>query len=141
MSKHGFTLIELVLVVGLMLIIVTATGSVRSSWYLSGNFDITVSQIVSSLRKSQTYAIDNKSNATWGVCLTGGVVRLFSGSCLSPTVKNDFSLPSGVLVTGLSTVTFSKYRGEPSALTTINITSGSQSKDVSINLLGGMDIN
>lgn len=139
--RQGFTLIELVLVVGLIMIVATATMSIGSSWYNLNNFDNAFNMTLSSLRKAQAYAIDNKNNSVWGVCLTGRTIRLFSGSCASPTIKNDYQLPDNAVISGLSTVTFSSRRGEPSASQSIILTVADKTKTISINLLGGIDIN
>jgi Tfp pilus assembly protein FimT len=139
--RSGFTLIELVLVVGLMMIVATASMSIGSSWYNLNNFDSAFSMTVSSLRKAQAYAIDKKNNTTWGVCLSDRTIRLFSGSCASPVIKNDYLLPDNAVISGLSTVTFSNLRGEPSSAQTITLTVAGKSKTISINLLGGFDIN
>jgi len=139
--KLGFTLVEVVLVVGIILLVATAAAPLSGQWYSLNNFDSTVSMVVSSLRKAQAYAIEKNSSATWGVCLTGDVVRLFSGSCASPIVSNDYNLPSDVTVSGLSIVTFSSLRGEPSNAQSITITGNGKSKTIVINILGGYDIN
>ncbi len=139
--SRGFTLIEIVLVVGLILVVISATIPLGGNWYSVNNFDSAHSMVLSSLRKSQAFAIDKKNNTTWGVCLTGTTIRLFSGTCASPDIKNDYLLPANVTVSGLSTVTFSNLRGEPSSAQTITISGGGKTKTISINLLGGFDIN
>jgi prepilin-type N-terminal cleavage/methylation domain-containing protein len=139
--RQGFTLIELLIVIGVLLVVFTVTMPIGSNWYNLNNFDSALGVTLSSLRKAQAYAIDKKDNATWGVCLTSNTIRLFSGSCASPNIKNDYQLPSDVTVTGLSTVTFSQLRGEPSSSQSIVITGSGKSKTIDINLLGGFDIN
>lgn len=139
--QRGFTLVELLIVVGILLTVFTVTMPIGSNWYNLNNFDSALGVTLSNLRKAQAYAIDKKDNATWGVCLTGSTIRLFSGSCASPNIKNDYQLPSDVTVSGLSTVTFSQLRGEPSSAQTISIVGSGKSKTININLLGGFDIN
>ena len=138
---RGFTLVEIMIVIGLILIVISATLPLGGNWYRLNNFDSVYNLTLSSLRKAQAYAIDKKNNTVWGVCLTGSTIRLFAGTCASPTIKNDYSLPSDITVSGLSTVTFSNLRGEPSAPQTITIDSGDKTKTITINLLGGIDIN
>ncbi len=137
----GFTLIEVILVVGLVLLVSSAAFPIGANWYGLNNFDSTFNIVLSSLRKAQAFAIDDKSNTTWGVCLTGSTIRLFSGSCSTPTVANDYLLPTNIGVSGLSTVTFSNLRGELTSAQTITLSGSGKSKTISINLLGGIDIN
>lgn len=138
--NKGFSFIEIILVVGLMLIVASAVTPIGSNWYSLNNFDSIFNSTLSSLRKAQSFAIDKKSNTTWGVCLTGSIIRFFSGTCNSPVIKNDYQLPNDITVSGLSTVTFSNLRGEPSSAQSIIISGGGKSKTISINLLGGFDI-
>lgn len=141
--KHlsGFTLVEMLLVVALLLIVSASALPLSAGWFSLGNFDSAVSSTVSSLRKAQIYAINRYQGQTWGLCRVGNTIRLFSGSCNSPVTKNDFELPSGVEVTGLDTaVTFSSYRGEPSRSLILNFSGGGKTAVVSLNPLGGMQI-
>ncbi len=139
--RQGFTLIEVILVVALFLIVASAVMPIGSNWYSLNNFDSAFNMTLSSLRKSQAYAIDRKSNSTWGVCLTGSTIRLFSGTCGSPIISNDYILPADVTISGLSTVTFNSFRGEPSSAQSITLTGVGKTKTININLLGGFDIN
>ena len=137
----GFTLIEVILVVGLILLVSSAAFPIGANWYGLNNFDSTYSIVLSSLRKAQAFSIDDKSNTTWGVCLTGSTIRLFSGSCASPTVANDYAVPANIGVSGLSTITFTNLRGELTSAQTITLSGSGKSKTISINILGGIDIN
>lgn len=136
--KPGFSLIEIILVVGLLLVLAAITVPISGSWFLSNQLHTTTSILVSSIRKAQTYAQANKNNQTWGICLTGSVLRLFSSSCASPVIKDDYTLPSSITITGLSTVTFSSLRGEPSLPQFITISDSGTSKTVTINSVGGI---
>lgn len=138
---RGFTLIELILVVGLLMIITASAVPLSGNWYFLNSYDSAKSTLISSLRKSQAYALDQKGDFDWGVCLIGRTIRLFSSSCTSPVVKNDFLLPDFVTITGLSTVTFSPLSGEPSAPQSIILTGHDKTTTITINSLGGFDIN
>jgi Tfp pilus assembly protein FimT len=137
----GVTLLELVLALGLLLIIITSVSAYNANWYLRNNLDGSKNMLISSVRKAQEYSIIKKNNLTWGVCLTAGNIRLFGGSCASPTIKDDFHVSDNVTLSGLSTVTFSSLRGEPSSPQTITLTSGGKTYTIVINSAGGMTIN
>jgi len=140
-KKTGFSLVELILVIGILMIIATTASVFNSRWYLQNNLEASKNILVSSLRKAQGYAIAKKNNLTWGVCLTGTTIRMFGGSCASPTTKDDYLLPVGVSTSGLSTVTFSSLRGEPNTAQNINITGNGQTFNLIINSAGGLDVN
>jgi type II secretory pathway pseudopilin PulG len=136
----GFTLIELVLVVGLIFIILGGAFVFNSGWYLQNNFDSTKNILVSSLRKAQNYSLIKKNNLTWGVCLTNNIVRMFGGSCTSPTIKDDYILPN-IVISGLTTITFSPLRGEPNTPQNVTVSGNNKSIHIIINQAGGISQN
>lgn len=139
--KGGITLIELLLVTAIIAIIGASVSPFLSNFILRNNLETTTDKIIGTIRKAQSYAMDGKDDATWGVCLSGGNLRLYSGSCLSPTRSEDFSVPGRVTISGLNDTTFSKLRGEPSNALSITIGTDIDSQTVTVNAVGGMTIN
>lgn len=123
------------------MIVIAATSAFSSRWYLQNNLDGAKNMILSSARKAQAYSISKKNNLTWGLCLTGRTIRMFGGSCASPTIKDDYLLPDSVTISGLSTVTFSSFRGEPNASQSINLTGNNKTFNLIINSAGGINVN
>ncbi len=138
---RAFSLIELIIVVALIMIIGVAATTFGSGTLLQNNLETDKSMLVSSLRKAQGYAMVKKNGLTWGVCLTGKIIRVFGGSCASPTIKDDYTLSNSTVISGLSTVTFSNLRGEPNLAQSIALTGNNKTFTVGVNLLGGMQIN
>ena len=122
------------------MIIITGVTAYNSNWYLKNNLDGTKNILVSSLRKAQEYALIKKNNLTWGVCLTNNIIRMYGGSCASPTIKDDYILPPNVSLTGFTTVSFSSLRGEPSLPQNIIVSSGDKTYTISLNSVGGLNI-
>jgi prepilin-type N-terminal cleavage/methylation domain-containing protein len=137
----GVTFIELLLVISIIAIIGAATSPFISRFILQNNHTNTVSRLISSIRKAQNYAMDGKNGEVWGVCLSSGNIRLFSGTCDTPTFSEDFNVPQSVSITGLNEVTFSKLRGEPSSVLNISMNSDIDSVNLVVNSAGGMEIN
>ena len=123
------------------MVVVVEVSSFSSRWYLQNSLESTKNMLVSSIQKAQNYAISKKSNLTWGVCLTGTSLRMFGGSCASPTIKDDYTVPSNVTMSGLSTVTFSAFRGEPNSAQSITLSGNNKTYTVTVNLAGGLDVN
>lgn len=140
MKNAGITLIELLLVVSLIAILGASSTPFLSNFLVRVNMNTTTDQVVSYLQKAQSYAIYNKVNETWGVCITGNNLRFFSGSCAVPTYSEEYVIPSSISISNFDT-TFSKSRGEPSVETTINVSSDIDSQTIIINTAGGMNIN
>jgi len=141
--RQGVTLIELLVTIAIIGIIGAVASPFVSSFINRINYETTADKVVSVIRKAQGYAMDGKNGAVWGVCLTGSNLRLFSGSCSSPTFSEDFSIQSTTTITGLTTTTFS-LRGEPNpsgGLTSVTVTSSVGSRTVSVNAGGGISLN
>ncbi len=140
MSQSGITFIELILVVAIIALLGATSTPFLSRFIIQTQFNASVDKVEGSIRKAQQYAMAEKNGSTWGVCLTGTLVRLFSGSCASPTISEDFDIPTTVSISGLSTTTFTK-RGEPSGALTITIVTSQNTKTVQLNTAGGLNIN
>lgn len=139
-GTQGVTLIELLLVLSIIAVLGTATTPFLSRFVTANNLDTTRDNVIGTIRKAQQYAMDGKNDATWGACVTGTNIRLFQGTCTTPTFSEDFSIPTSVTVSGFAETTFSK-RGEPSGAVTITISSATGSHTVSINAAGGITVN
>lgn len=122
------------------MIIVVAASTTTSRWYLQNNVEATKNMLVSSIQKAQNYSMAKKDNLTWGVCLTGNIIRMFGGSCDTPTIKDDYMVPDSVSVVGLSTVSFSNFRGEPSSAQSITLSGNNKTYTLTINMVGGMNV-
>lgn len=120
---------------------VVVVSSVASSrLFLQNNAESAKNMLISSIRKAQSYAISKKKSLTWGVCLTGRTIRMYGGSCASPTIKDDYLLPNSVTISGLSDFTFSNFRGEPSSTQNITLSGNGQNFNLTINTVGGLNV-
>ncbi|HJX59605.1 hypothetical protein A2V61_02620 [Candidatus Woesebacteria bacterium RBG_19FT_COMBO_47_8] len=139
--ENGVTFIELLMVVALISILAATTSPFLARFFIQTNLDATVDKVVSTLKKAQSYSMDGKNNVAWGACLDGTNIRLFRGTCGSPSFSEDFSYPSSVGISGFSNVTFSTDRGEPSSTLTITISASTGTKNLILNSAGELDIN
>ncbi|MEI6326752.1 MAG: prepilin-type N-terminal cleavage/methylation domain-containing protein [Candidatus Roizmanbacteria bacterium] len=132
--RSGFTLIELILTMSIVLIIGSISG-VFYSRFINQNAVSNISdQITEQMHKAQMYAMMGKNNSSWGVKLVGTSLTLFSSS--SSAFDETFPVDPPVLVTGLTTVTFAKATGLPDSAPTINISGGGNDKVLVINSQG-----
>lgn len=138
---RGFTIIELLIVMAIIAALAVATVPFLSSFYIKTNLDTTRDVLVSSVRKAQSYAMDGKDGSVWGICLSGSAIRVFEGTCGAPTIKEDYSVPGNISVSGLSVTTFSSTRGEPSATFSATLSSGVDTHNIQINAAGLLTIN
>ncbi|PIR58886.1 MAG: hypothetical protein COU69_03105 [Candidatus Pacebacteria bacterium CG10_big_fil_rev_8_21_14_0_10_56_10] len=137
-GRSGLTLLELMLVVGLLLLLTLATLPFGSRFFQTNQHDAALGRIRGKLRKAQAYSMDRRLNSGWGICLQGRVVRLYADSCAAPTQQEDYDLPDSVEVTGLGDIWFTPLRGEPSSAVTVTITSPLSSQQITVNAAGGI---
>jgi prepilin-type N-terminal cleavage/methylation domain-containing protein len=131
-APHGFTLIELLLTISLIALLGALAAPFLSNFLLTNATHSTHLAVLSNLRKAQQYAVQGKNNSAWGVCQTGGAIRLYRGSCASPVYSENTSVPNGVTVSGLTDISFSKLRGEPSVVTNITISSTLSTQTITV---------
>lgn len=138
---RGITVIEVIIVIAIIAILAATSTPFISRFILQTNMDGASDMLVSTIRKAQSYSMDGKGGTSWGVCLSGNAIRLFTGTCGAPTINEDYSVASSVTVTGLPSITFSSSRGEPSATFSAVVSSQIGSHTVSINSAGILTIN
>lgn len=140
MPNHGITYVEILLIVGLIAILSSASTPFYSNFILKNNTSTATATVVNTLRKAQSYSMNQKNGSVWGVCLTGGNIRLFAGTCVSPVIGEDTSIPAWITVSGLTEITFSKLRGEPSSSLNITVSSDLKTNTIVLNPAGGLDV-
>lgn len=137
----GITLLELLIVISIFAILIGAASPFLSRFYLQSNLDTTVDMLVSTVRKAQSYSMDQKNGSSWGVCVNGSNLRLFQGTCNAPTINEDYGIPGNITVSGLPSITFSTGRGEPTATFSATVSSQIGSHTVQVNTAGALTIN
>lgn len=137
--KNGLTLIELLLVIAIVAILAATTTPFLSRFVLQTTFDTTEEKIISQIRKAQEYSMDGRNDETWGICITDSNLKLYSGTCSTPSISENFSIPSSVNISGLSDTTFN-LRGEPSVNLSIIVSSDLESSTIELNSAGGLTV-
>lgn len=139
----GFSFLELLLVIAIISIIAASSAPFMSRFLAQNQLEVSTDKVVSTIRKSQSYAMANKDNAVWGFCISGSIIRLYKDSCSSPSYNEDFDL-TRVTVSGPVDVYFAGTagkRGEPSEDVTITISNNMGVNTVLINSAGGLTLN
>ncbi len=132
------TLIELLMVVSLIAIIAASSAPLLIRFFNQNQFETTMNKLMSTIYKAQEYAVINKDNTSWGVCLYNNKIRLFAGDCNVSIVKEDFNYPASISISNLNTITFSAFRGEPSQELNIIVSGAVNTQSINLNSAGGI---
>jgi len=149
---RGFTLVELLIVIGLTIILVTATVPIYGSLQVKAQLSETSAQIAQSLRSARQNAIAGYFNNAYGVYFGNTVspnfYTIYQGTSYATrsssfdrvnTLDNAVSIVNVSLTTttGGIDINFSKGLGVPNNIGSLNLTHSVQgSSTISVNALG-----
>lgn len=136
-NSLGFTIVELILVISIVSALAAFGAPLTFRFYNQNTLDTARTNFASSVRRAQNNAMDGRGSGTWGVCIVGTSIRMFEGTCNTPTYSETYSL-GNVAITGFTQVTFSTKRGEPNTSFSANLSNSAGVEIVSMNASGGM---
>lgn len=142
MTKKGFTLLEIVLTVSILVL----TSSILAPIYLSTKSKDDLSSQVfilsSSLRRAQVLSITGQDDSSWGVKILPDNFVLFKGDTYSNRdVSQDevIIINKNIVVEGLDEVVFSKVFGETNNVGEIIVKTGNDQIVLLVNKKGIID--
>jgi prepilin-type N-terminal cleavage/methylation domain-containing protein len=141
-NKKAFTLLEIMVVVGLMAIIFLIPVLYTQASQVRFDFNTQVSTAVSYLRLAQSDAAAGRDNKKHGVHLAADSYTVFSGDSFNPSDEANFEieLPPTIVIRnvslngGGSDVIFSGPYGETQAYGTFQLYSQQINKSLTINV-------
>jgi len=141
-KMKGFTLLEILLVVGTLAILMALILPSGLDLYKRQQLDSHTQGIIQALRRAQLKAMSVESDSSFGVYLTNDNYTLFKGdSYVSDDIYNEvFDLPQIITITGLSEVVFSKFEGEPNSTGDIILTSNNQRRIINVYKFGKISL-
>jgi prepilin-type N-terminal cleavage/methylation domain-containing protein len=139
-AQSGFTLIEIMLVVVVMVVIGGITVPVYQSFQVTNNLDVAAYTVVHTLRRAQGLFPAWLGGSTWGVHIASGNLTLFKGASFAArdsTFDEIAEISTNITPSGITDVVFSKLSGEPQTTGNIMLTtSNNETKTVAINAKG-----
>ncbi len=156
-KKKGFTIIELILVITVLVIVVSAVFTLQGGILADTYLDTNSEQIVQNLRLAQMRSIARVNDSQWGVYFdedaggTGDKFVLFKGTSYATRDSNyDIvtELPDIISLSSISLngsgadMVFAKLSGDSSTYGSILISDNlGNSNTISINSKGSIDVN
>jgi prepilin-type N-terminal cleavage/methylation domain-containing protein len=143
-SAYGFTLIELILVITILLSLGAMSGVFYSRLLTQSNVQTVSDQLIGSFRKAQTYAMASKRGSAWGVHYASNTITLYKGSTfgVDTSFNETFTVPQSITITGFTDINFARVTGlsasgTPSTTPTIIISGTSNtSEQITVNAQG-----
>ncbi len=138
-TNHGFTLLELLLSVAIISLLAGLSLPVYRTLLTKNDLDIAAVSIAQSLRRAQILSQSVDGDTSWGVKAQSGNITLFKGSSFTArdtNVDETFDMPTTIGVSGTTEIVFAKFTGLPQTTGTINISTESDTRSVSINEKG-----
>jgi prepilin-type N-terminal cleavage/methylation domain-containing protein len=135
-SRAGYTLIEMILVIAILLLLGGMSAFIYSRFYLVNAVSNSAEIVIFSMRKAQHYSMIGKQTGNWGVAFTGGAVLVFNGTSSATrntTFDEVWDIPNTVSLSGFNETIFSRVTGLPSVTSTIVISAAGETKTVSVN--------
>lgn len=136
----GFTLIEILLSLTLIIGITAITIPVYGHFFGRTNLDNAVSQVVGDWRRAQILSRGAENDSSWGVYVSSSTSVVFMGNSYASRNTNYDeikNLNSIISLSGLSELVFLKATGTPSTNGTLILTSNNnESRSITINSQG-----
>lgn len=144
--RSGFTLLELLLVVGIIGILSTSIVLNGLGYRNRQALDLAAQQMAASIRDAQNRSVSQQDGLAWGVYFNNvsstDSYTVFSGGSYSASENRfvtpldspvEFTIPSAGTT---SSIVFAQVSGLPSTSTSVTITNGSASTTITISANG-----
>lgn len=142
MQKKAFTLLELLLSISIIVILAGFSLPIYKNLLMKNDLDIAVNIVNASLHRAQILAQSVDSDTTWGLKAQNTSIVIFKGinyASRDAAFDEIFDTSSTISISGLNEIVFTKLSGSPVSTGTINLSTVSDSRTVSINEKGIVD--
>jgi prepilin-type N-terminal cleavage/methylation domain-containing protein len=137
--NKGYTLIELLLAISLVLIIAGFSIPVTNSYLRQNELNIAFRVIASSIRKANIYSTTGFHDSVWGFRIGQGNITVFNGNTYA-TRNSQFdeisSIPSAVNISGINESFFAKVTGVPAITGNITLNNPTGNRVITLNSRG-----
>lgn len=142
-TNKGFTLIEIMLVVALMVAIGGISVPVYQTFQVKNNLDVVSYTIVQTLRRAQLLSQTGAGDTMWGVHIASGSATLFKGADFAgrdASFDEVADISTNIVPSGISDIVYSKLLGETQPPGNIVLTTPNNDiKTITINAKGTIE--
>ena len=141
--KKGFTLVEISLVIALFLILLGFAVPYGLRFFKVERLDGISRDLLETLRLTQSQAASQNLDSNYGVSINSSAFISFKGNSYASRnaiYDQEFAIPNGIGVNGLSEIVFYKLTGLPNQSGEIRLSSGARINVITINSQGTMSL-
>jgi len=139
LKKRGFTLPELLLSVAIIGALAGLSLPVYRSLMVKNDLDIAAVTVAQSARRAQVLSQSVDGDTGWGFKVQTGSIVIFKGTSYSARDANfdeTFDIAGSIGVSGATETVFVKFTGFPQTTGTVNVSTETDSRSVTINEKG-----
>lgn len=136
-ARCGFTLMEIMIVLAIMLILAAASAPFYSFFQSFGALNSSKQEVLENIRLTRSKALAGENNSSFGVYFSSNKYTIYQGdSYVARDQSQDFinELPAGISFSGLSEIRFTLKTGLPSIAGTLTMTNASDNSTSSISV-------
>lgn len=123
MKRTGFTIIEMLMVLGIVGVISGVTVPLYRDYQVRNDLNITTEQVTQGLARARLLSQSAQDDAGWGFYVPAGVLYKGDSYATRDTASDEiYPMPSTITVTGLFDIAYTKVKGQPSSTGAIILT-------------------
>lgn len=137
-SQSGFTLIEMILVIGIITIIMAIGVPIYLSLSNSSQLDAATDILAQDMYIAQTNSRSQKDDNSWGVNVAGQTITLFSGNNYAGRDNSRdivYNIPTSVAISP-GQIIYSKLYGLPQSTAAFNLQNKDRTRSLQVNSKG-----
>lgn len=142
-SMRGFTLIEVILVIGLSVVLIGAFSFLGAQTIRNQEFERAEEIIKSEIFDAQAKSISGTDDSNWGVAFMESQIISFRGSSYvgrDTRYDNIVDFSDAVIISGASEVVFNRIDGGTLFPITLTISAGGRTGHISVNTHGAISL-
>lgn len=135
----GFTLIELMLTVGILTILLIISAPIVQRYVLRNDVDVVSNVITQDLYRAQSLARNGENDGKWGVNVQNGSITIFQGnSYATRNIAKDevYTFSSSISFSGQTEYVFEKFTGKVLVPGSITVVNASDNKVIAVSSQG-----
>ncbi len=122
MRRLGFALIEMILVIGIVGVVGGMAVPLYRDYQIRNDLNLATEQVTQGLARARLLAQSGQDDSGWGFYIPAGV--LYKGDSYTDrdsTYDETYPMPSTIMATGLSEVSYARLTGAPSGTGAITL--------------------